>query len=290
MIINPEIPFFSWEEKEKMKAWVLLRESRSRCLLSPLIRSMYRIKYLRPVARKLMDQLEGGTIFSQTLRDILREERNIIVGKYTYSSDPWDLCVLPRGTRIGNYSSLARGIIVMRRNHPTERLSLHPFFFARMAGLLEKDTIIDEAENPLLVGSDVWIGENTLILPGCRKIGDGAVIGGGSIVTRDVEPFAVVAGNPARLIRKRFPPEIVECLMARQWWQSPLSELVDHVESFLQPYQGIAWGNHLGNDAMAGGNVATTGGPQLSGGEQDWDASHARLECASFQDLQGSGS
>jgi tetrahydrodipicolinate N-succinyltransferase len=74
------------------------------------------------------------------------------------------------------------------------------------------------------IGSDVWTGHNVNILPGV-SVGDGAVIGAGSVVTRDVPPFAIVAGSPARVLRMRFSERTIERLLCLKWWELELSEL-----------------------------------------------------------------
>jgi acetyltransferase-like isoleucine patch superfamily enzyme len=85
----------------------------------------------------------------------------------------------------------------------------------------------------------VWIGQHAVILPSCHNIGNGAVIGAGSIVTKDVEPYAIVVGNPARTLRKRFSDDIIEKLEATQWWNMELDELQQHTEYLQQLVHAI---------------------------------------------------
>lgn len=75
-----------------------------------------------------------------------------------------------------------------------------------------------------VVGNDVWIGQNSTILPGVH-IGDGAIIGLNSVVSKDVEPYTIVAGNPARFIRKRFDDELIGLLQRLKWWDKPTEEI-----------------------------------------------------------------
>ena len=75
------------------------------------------------------------------------------------------------------------------------------------------------------IGNDVWVGHNVVILPGCKKVGNGAVIGAGSIVTHDVPPYSIVAGNPAKVINMRFNDETIERLESSKWWEMSANEL-----------------------------------------------------------------
>ncbi len=196
--------------------------------------ALYRWRPLRPILRAFVQRLEGGNRLSPTWRAIAERYYGVRIGAYTYGPGlrPGDL---PRGTTVGRYCSLARGLVILRRNHPTDFVSQHPFFFNADAGLLERDVVERPEANPLTIGHDVWIGARVIILPSCRCIGNGSVIGAGSVVTRDVEPFRIVAGNPARVIRPRFTPEIEALVRASAWWQRSLEELFPHLELFTQP-------------------------------------------------------
>jgi acetyltransferase-like isoleucine patch superfamily enzyme len=77
----------------------------------------------------------------------------------------------------------------------------------------------------LSIGNDVWIGQNAIILPSVARIGDGAVIGAGAVVTKDVEPYSIVVGNPARLLRYRFSQETIVKLQESRWWEKSVGEL-----------------------------------------------------------------
>lgn len=143
---------------------------------------------------------------------------------------------LPQGTVVGNYCSLAAGMQVLRRNHPVDRISQHPFFFNAAAELLERDTITAVAENRLTIGHDVWIGQNVLIAPGCRTIGDSAVVAAGAVVTADVPPFAIVGGIPAKLLRWRLPEEHREVWLRSEWWLQPITELARFLPAFVQEF------------------------------------------------------
>lgn len=210
---------------DAQRAWAERKERASRSGLSDLLVRAYALKPLRASVVSLACRLEGGRFFSATLRRILSEYHRVKVGRYSYGP-----CLspdaLPPGTTVGAYCSIAAGLSVHRRNHPEGTLSQHPFFYNSALGLVEFDTVIGVEDNPLRIGNDVWIGDRVTILPGCRVIGDGAIIGAGSIVTRCVDPFTVVAGAPAKPLRRRYPPETIELLQRSRWWELSLPELL----------------------------------------------------------------
>ncbi|MBB3980996.1 acetyltransferase-like isoleucine patch superfamily enzyme [Sphingobium fontiphilum] len=136
---------------------------------------------------------------------------------------------------IGRYCSIAPGLFIGGGNHPVDWLSSHPFQYAGQADW--RDYAPDRAftteydyldlecigEQPR-IGHDVWIGANVTILKSVT-IGDGAIVAAGSVVHRDVPPYAIVAGSPATIKRFRFPPDVIERLLQTQWWQFRHSDL-----------------------------------------------------------------
>ncbi|MDW8380816.1 MAG: CatB-related O-acetyltransferase [Verrucomicrobiota bacterium] len=173
-------------------------------------------------------------MFSPAWRMIARKYHGVEFGEYSYSPGlkPGDL---PPGTVVGRFCSIASGFVVLRRNHPIEWASQHPFFYRQTLGACESDRLEPVECNPLEIGHDVWIGANVIILPKCKRIGNGAVIGAGSVVTKDVPDFAIVAGNPARVIRWRFPSEVQEVIAASHWWTEPLEKILQHRAVFTGP-------------------------------------------------------
>ncbi len=190
-------------------------------------------------AVRLACRLEGGPFRSATARALLRERHGVEVGPYSYGA-----CLrpglLPAGVEVGRYVSMATQVSVFRRGHPTERLSMHPAFYNASVGPLTEDAV---ASAPLEVGHDAWLGHLCTILPGCRRIGIGAVVGAGAVVTRDVPDLAIVTGNPARLVRLRFPDDTCEAVLASRWWERPLDELLADLPAMLEPVTG-AWSAH----------------------------------------------
>lgn len=143
---------------------------------------------------------------------------------------------------IGRFCSIAANIQAGHADHPTHFLSTHPIFqadpawtesasafFARNDAAIcksreQRHTLDLERFGKIQIGNDVWIGDGVFIRRGVQ-IGDGAVIGARSVITRDVPPYAVVGGAPAKIIRYRFEPEIIEELLDLQWWLYGLSAL-----------------------------------------------------------------
>lgn len=186
---------------------------------------------VRDLALKAAFRLEGGWYWSATARDVLRACCGVDVGAYSYG-ECFVPGAFPPGTVIGRYVSIAEGVRGLGRNHPMDRLSTHPFFFNRALGFVEDDAA---AHGPLEIGADAWLGLRAILTPGCRRVGLGAVVAAGSVVTRDVPDFAIVAGAPARLVRYRFPEEVRDAVRASRWWELPVAECAQHLDAMRAP-------------------------------------------------------
>jgi len=170
---------------------------------------------------------EGGQFFSSSLRILYAKKYDIHIGYGTYGGC-FDIENIPAGTYFGNYCSIAKDVKIFRANHPLDYFTLHPLFYNPIIGYVKKDML----QRPILkIGHDVWIGSSSIILSSVRCIGNGAIIGAGSIVTKDVPPYAIVAGNPARLIKMRFSDEIIEKLEETQWWNLNKDDLIKNKEN-----------------------------------------------------------
>lgn len=134
------------------------------------------------------------------------------VGAYTYVRDGSRLGAGVHA--IGRYCSIAPGAVIGDGQHRLDRLSTHPFVDSHGADR----TSHNPDTRKTVIGNDVWIGANAIVMRGV-VVGDGAVIGAGAVVTRDVPPYAIVAGVPAKILRHRFPPPTVERLLKLQWWR-----------------------------------------------------------------------
>jgi acetyltransferase-like isoleucine patch superfamily enzyme len=201
----------------------------------PLLVRLYAVKRLRPLVLKVARRLEGGEFRSTTLREIFRRYWEVDIGLYTHGAcfEPW---VVDRHTTIGRYSSIAHGVRILNHNHPIGLKGTSGLFFNPALGLCD-DWLTPF--NPLTIGNDVWIGANAVVLPEVNSIGDGAVIGAGAVVSRDVPPYAVVLGNPGRVVKHRFPPETVARLLQEKWWEQDLPELAARIREFQTPLEDV---------------------------------------------------
>lgn len=165
------------------------------------------------------------------------------VGRYSYCGYGCTLL----NCQIGRFCSIADGVSVGLNGHPVDWVSTSPAFYLGQKHTIHDDLAAlsyDTTPPETVVGHDVWIGKNALLKAGIT-VGTGAVIGMGSVVTKDVPPYAVVAGNPARIIRMRFQPEVTERLLESHWWDLEPEKLKEFVplmqdpETFLQKIEEI---------------------------------------------------
>lgn len=158
---------------------------------------------------------------------------NIIVGDFTYIADSefeshvthhYDF--IGDKLIIGKFCQIAAGVefVMNGANHQMNAVSTFPFY--TLEGWEMKPPAASDMpfKGDTVIGNDVWIGQNATILPGVH-IGDGAIIGANSVVASDVEPYSIVVGNPAKLIRYRFDGELTSLLLKFKWWDKPVEEI-----------------------------------------------------------------
>ena len=158
---------------------------------------------------------------------------NIIVGDFTYIADsdfeshvthfyPWSRDKLI----IGKFCQIAAGVefVMNDANHQMNAVSTFPFYTLEGWEMEPPATSDMPFKGDTVIGSDVWIGQNAVILPGVH-IGDSAIIGANCVVGSDIDPYTIVVGNPARVLRKRFDDELIDLMLRFKWWDRSIEEI-----------------------------------------------------------------
>ncbi|WP_306734917.1 CatB-related O-acetyltransferase [Marimonas arenosa] len=204
---------------------------RDKGITGQLLYLLYRQNFfnLKKLVLKLLWYVLGKhyQFYSLSLRKMLKDVHGIEVGLYSHGG----CCTpgnFPPGTHVGRYCSIGASAQA-HRNHPIQTISSHAFFFNPNLGYITGQYLPD---SELSIGSDVWIGQNVNILSSCTEIGHGAVIGAGAVLNKNVPPYAVVLGNPGRIVRYRFSEERIAELLQSKWWEKDIEELADQIEEF----------------------------------------------------------
>lgn len=177
---------------------------------------------------------EGAKVFESTLgawteigpNSIIEES---VIGDYTYTAGDAQITY----SEIGKYCSIASHVRIHPVNHPMWRVTQHHMTYRKVQYDLGDHDDIEffewRKEHKVTVGHDVWIGHGAIIMPGV-SIGTGAVIGSGAVVTKDVPPYMIAVGVPAKPIKERFPKEIAEKLLEIAWWEWDRATLEERFE------------------------------------------------------------
>jgi acetyltransferase-like isoleucine patch superfamily enzyme len=156
----------------------------------------------------------------------------VCMGNFSYvgcDSSLWNVDV-------GNFSSIGPDVKIGLARHPSRTfVSTYPAFYSNDNGgcplSFREKKIFDDSVPKTSIGNDVWIGSN-VIIPGGIRIGTGAIVAAGSVVVNDVPPYAVVGGNPAKVIRHRFSDEQIEILLASEWWNWSIDKISRNADEF----------------------------------------------------------
>lgn len=175
---------------------------------------------------------------------------NIFIGDYTYYDDSCNPDMFEQNNVLFNYPEFGDRLIIGKfcqiasgtkfimgcANHRTSSVTTYPFHV--FGGAWAEKTPAHMSQLPfkgdIVVGNDVWIGRESVIMPGV-KIGDGAIIGACSVVTKDIPPYTVAGGNPARFIKKRFDDQLIELLLELRWWDFEEEKLEEFLPLLCDP-------------------------------------------------------
>jgi virginiamycin A acetyltransferase len=205
----------------------LLCEDKDKIAL--LVTSVYSYQ---KISRKLVQLgfLEGIHFWNEL--SLLTTNFNFTVGRHSYGYENF----FKHGNRIssiGAFCSIAYNVYAADGNHPTDFISTHPFFYDKDWGFIDEDRteLLNKKNDRIVIGNDVWIGCNVTILPSV-KIGNGIIVGAGSLINKDIPDYAVVAGVPAKIIRYRFEPEIITKLNEIKWWDWSDEKIKENIDYF----------------------------------------------------------
>ena len=193
---------------------------------STVLARFYKHPALRVWIQQAITRSEGGEAFSITLRNLYAHWHDVHVG--SYSQGCFNGKRFGRRTRIERYTTFAGPVWVLPMRHRLNTLSTCDLI--RSLNPTEPDP-----SHWLLIGNDVWIGPNVIILPEAGKIGDGAVIEAGTVVSQDVPPFAIVCRESPGKVQFRFPPEVIREIQKSPWWDKELRDLMARTDAFKHP-------------------------------------------------------
>ncbi|MGH1351112.1 MAG: CatB-related O-acetyltransferase [Methyloligellaceae bacterium] len=204
-------------------------------------------------SKKYPMEMPDGTVVKQVvhLNQVIDHPR-IKIGDFSYYHHfeeledyasyiaPYLFPLSPEKLTIGKFCQIAHGVrfITSSANHDMSGFSTYPFSnFMLRPGMADEEVEalfkIEGNKADTVIGNDIWIGMNAVIMPGV-VIGDGAIIGTSAVVTKDVAPYSVVAGNPARQVKQRFDEQTVDALLQVKWWDWPVSRIEDNLDAVVR--------------------------------------------------------
>lgn len=181
--------------------------------------------YLKNVITNPNIEIGDFTMYNDFVSDPVLFEKNNVLYHYPINNDR---------LKIGKFCSIACGakFIFNSANHSLSSLSTYPFPLFYDEWGLDVKNVTDSWDNKgdIVIGNDVWIGYEAVIMSGV-KIGDGAVIGTRALVTKDVSPYTIVGGVPAKVIRKRFSDDVISCLLEIRWWNWRREKIAENIRA-----------------------------------------------------------
>lgn len=202
-------------------------------IIKKILFNLFKYRLLRKIILWIVFYVGVDQFRSQWLRELFKHYYQVDIGIFSYGCFKTDI---PEGIVIGKFCSFSDEIFINRGDHKIETVTTHPFIYNPEVGVVEQ---LLRGKESLVIGNDVWIGQRAIILSKVKRIGHGAVIGAGAVVTHDVPDYAVVAGVPAKVIHYRFDEVTVAKLLSIAWWDWPLEKVIEKQHQFNDIQQFI---------------------------------------------------
>lgn len=198
------------------------------------------LQFIGYLYSKVLKKIRGSSVINSSIHSTSKIESgsnivNVFMDKYSFCGYDCDIS----NCKIGSYCSIANNVIIGGGMHPMNWVAMSPVFYYGRDSVKKKfSTFQREHVKTTIIGHDVWLGHGVHIKQGVT-IGTGAVVGMGAVVTKDVPPYAIVGGNPAKIIRMRFNENVVKDLLKSEWWLLPdfkmqeMAQYIKNPEEFL---------------------------------------------------------
>lgn len=219
-----------------------------KCLLRHLTKLKLNIKYRNKKSRVSSAAVSGDIVLG---KGVVIGKRSIIgprvkIGDYSYLNTQFGQSYIDSDVTIGKYCSIAPNVCIALGNHAISFVTTSPILYDKKRGFVKSGKENKGNEKNTIIGNDVWIGANANVKKGVY-IGNGAIVAMNSVVTKNVPDYAVVAGNPARVIKYRFDSDTIEKLLKSEWWNWPEDVIKAKIDLFFDAGDFCAIHNNSSN-------------------------------------------